>query len=240
MNFDLFHNIFNHGHENPLQKSLLTLREFGFAPKFILDIGAYKGEWTDQVFYIFPRAGFLLIEPNYHEELTRHCSMQCLLSDTEKIVDFYSANSTGDSYKKEATQNFKNVKPRKVKTRTLDSVFEETEFRDSDGEEMNEGFDLIKIDAQGAELDILAGGKKALSLCEVLILELPFAGIYNEDTATFAEHIRYLDDLGFVPFDFAGFTRWKRLLFQVDIVFIKKDGEINKKIMKSMSNWGNP
>tara|TARA_R110000765_G_scaffold283498_2_gene380469 strand:- start:16 stop:690 length:675 start_codon:yes stop_codon:yes gene_type:complete len=221
-----------------LNESLLTLKKFGFAPKFILDIGAYKGEWTDQVSYIFPTAGFLLVEPNDHEELSKHQSIQCLLSDTEKIVDFYSANGTGDSYKKEATQNFKNVKPRKVKTRTLDSIYEETDFCDSDEQEMSKGFDLIKIDAQGAELDILEGGKKTLSLCDVLILELPFAGKFNEDTPTFAEHISYLDKLGFVVFDFAGFTRWERLLFQIDIVFIKKDGEINKKILKSIEKWG--
>src|SRR5947209_20512232 len=42
--------------------SLENLKKVGFKPKHIIDVGAYKGEWTLRVSKIFEDANFLMIE----------------------------------------------------------------------------------------------------------------------------------------------------------------------------------
>ncbi len=52
-----------HGHANSYER-LHNLKTIGFAPKFVLDCGAYVGTWTLETARIFPDAKFLLVEPN--------------------------------------------------------------------------------------------------------------------------------------------------------------------------------
>ena len=44
--------------------SISNLRKNGLDPRQILDIGAYKGEWTHDVLKIFPQAEYLMMEAN--------------------------------------------------------------------------------------------------------------------------------------------------------------------------------
>ncbi|TAF74505.1 MAG: hypothetical protein EAZ53_08980 [Bacteroidetes bacterium] len=47
----------------PSQKwSLENLKRNRFEPNKIVDIGAYEGKWTQDVYEIFPNAQFLMIE----------------------------------------------------------------------------------------------------------------------------------------------------------------------------------
>ena len=223
-----------------LSLCLNELKGYGFNPSFILDIGAYKGKWTAEASTIFPHSGFFLIEANPHPELEglNHDHLITLLSDTEREVDFYQNGGTGDSYLKETTSHFKDREPIRRKAKTLDSVVGDLRLT-TDNESVNEkGFDLIKIDCQGAEIDILKGGEKTVSLCDVLILEAPFAGTYNKGAPSFAEYIAYVDKIGFTPFEFAGFTRWRDITFQVDIAFIRKESDVLKKINGKIKDFG--
>src|ERR1035437_259515 len=43
--------------------SLKKLRKLGFSPKFIVDVGAFVGEWTSLAKSVFPDAKILMIEP---------------------------------------------------------------------------------------------------------------------------------------------------------------------------------
>lgn len=44
------------------------LKNIGFNPDVVIDIGAYLGDWTFQVNQIFPNATFLMIEPQKSKE----------------------------------------------------------------------------------------------------------------------------------------------------------------------------
>ena len=59
--------------------------------------------------------------------------------------------------------------------------------------------DLIKIDAQGAELNILKGATQVLKCCSYLILELQTKE-YNKGAPLKHEVIEYLKSIGFVMF----------------------------------------
>jgi FkbM family methyltransferase len=189
-----------------------VLRFFGWSPRTILDIGGYKGTWTRDMQRVFPTAAFTILEPNPHPELrtARARVLYEVVSDTRTEVPWYSNLSTGDSLYKETTRHYAGVTPTLRTTTTLDALFP------------TETFDFIKLDVQGAELDVLRGGSRVVQSTEVLLLECPFAGVYNANAPTFAETIRVLDELGFAPLEIPELHRANGILCQIDILFLRK------------------
>ncbi len=184
----------------------------GWSPKTILDIGGYKGHWTREVQRYFSDASFAVVEPNPHPELSTLGVpvYKELLSSEVKDVLWHSNMSTGDSIYKERTRHYERVLPTTRKTTTLDLLFP------------SQTFDFIKIDCQGAELDILKGGENLVRKTSVVLLECSFAGQYNQGAPTFAEYIAYMDSIGFVPFDIPELHRANGVLVQIDILFLRK------------------
>ena len=188
------------------------LRSVGWAPRTILDIGGYKGHWTRETRAQFPAALFAIVEPNYHPEL-RSIGVPVyheLLSSEVKAVPWHSNLSTGDSIYKELTNHYASVTPTLRTTTTLDALFPTQQF------------DFIKLDCQGAEVDILKGGESLVRKADVLLLECAFAARYNEGAPTFAGYIQYLDSIGFAPLDIIELHRANAILCQIDILFLRK------------------
>tara|TARA_B100000676_G_scaffold149888_1_gene148101 strand:- start:492 stop:1154 length:663 start_codon:yes stop_codon:yes gene_type:complete len=208
---------------NALQK----LKSFGFEPKNILDIGANKGKWTLEIKKkVFSKAEFTLIEAIDYEELEKlslkHDNINyknILLDEIEHLVTWYEKRNTGDSLFRENTGYFDDCKEIKRTTTTLDKVFQK-----------NEVFELIKIDCQGAEIPILKGGNILVQKSSVIILEVPFMGEYNIGAPNFYEHINYMENIGYRVFDIVELHRVDNILIQIDIIFIKKGHEFEKKV----------
>ena len=93
-------------------------------------------------------------------------------------------------------------------TRTLDSL--------------NQRVDFIKMDVQGAELDIIKGGLKTIQNAAVLQLELAMLE-YNEGSPKASEIISYLYNLGFNLFDIGSFYFWDEKLNQSDMFFVNRN-----------------
>lgn len=197
------------------------IKNKGYEPDLILDIGAEKGSWTDAMRTIYPDATYILFEAINYSELNNHRAngikvFNELLFDNEIEVDWYEMRNTGDSIFKERGNAFKDCIPIKRQTITLNKICNNHNLIDG---KMNI---LIKIDCQGAELPIIRGSTDILSKTDFIILEIPLFGQYNENVPDFLEHIKYMDSIGFIPFDIAeshiinGFNR------QIDIIFISK------------------
>ena len=68
--------------------------------------------------------------------------------------------------------------------------------------------------------------KKIIDMAEVVILELPFAGQWNNGCHDFKTHIDYMDDIGFTVFDVVDLHRLgmginlNSNVFQIDILLI--------------------
>jgi len=208
-------------------KALKTLKSFGFEPKNILDIGANKGKWTLEIKKkVFPKAEYTLIDAIDYNEAKKVSSKNkniyfknILLDELERNVTWYEKKNTGDSLYKENTGYFDDCKEIKRNTTTLDSVFEKGEF-----------FELIKIDCQGAEIPILKGGKRLIEKASVIILEVPFMGEYNIGAPNFYEHINFMENIGYRVFDIVELHRVDNILIQIDIIFIKKGHDFEKKV----------
>jgi FkbM family methyltransferase len=188
------------------------IQTLGWRPSTVLDIGGYKGMWTREVRRLLPAATVTVVEPNPHPEL-KTLGVRVfyeILSSNQTSVPWYSNMTTGDSLYKERTRHYAAVQPVYRTTTTLDTLFP------------GETFEFVKLDCQGAELDVLRGGPTLLQGTTALLLECPFAGQYNEGAPTFVEYLRTLDELGFAPLEIAEHHRTNGILFQLDIVCLRK------------------
>lgn len=162
----------------------------------ILDIGANDGWWYLHNKDTYPDAKFILIEANPNNEsslkkLGVEYYIKCL-SDSVKQVDFYitsdSPSTTGASYYLENTHHFNNsnIQILKLETTTLDLLFP------------NETFDIIKMDVQGAEVDIIKGGINLIKQAKQIILEVPIDGVeYNINAPNRKEYFDIMNEIGF-------------------------------------------
>ena len=208
-------------------RALLDLKNNGFEPKNILDIGAYKGLWSRHVKTIFPSSEFHLIEPINYDELHNYDNVHnVVLSDSEKEVDWYQKKNTGDSMFKENTGHFKDCVPIKKNTTTLDNIFSDIVF------------DFIKIDVQGAEIPVLKGGKKLIEKTSFILMEMPFVGVYNDSVPNFLEHIKFMDSIGFIPYEVVEIHKLEDVTIQIDFLFIKKNHEILHKAQEKINKSG--
>jgi FkbM family methyltransferase len=210
---------------------LSKLKTEQFIPNHILDIGAEKGTWTLDALKIYHLSNYTLVEPIEYLELNKFKHkfkvFHTILNNYDGVVDWYEMKNTGDSINKERTSHFNNCHPLKKKCSKLDSLFKD------------DTFDLIKIDVQGAEINVLEGGKELIKKTSFIIMEMPFMGQYNINTPTFLSHIQKMDELGFIPYDIVSEHRHKTtLLFQVDICFINKEHSFINKFQTEIDNMG--
>jgi len=188
-----------------LEKRLEHYKNCNLNFKNVLDIGAFKGEWTNTFKNFFPESNILMIEANEdnEEDLKKVGPYKIALLGEEdnKEVNYYKALNaiqTGNSiYREQTTTEFETVKKKTIKLSTL---------LDSDTT-----YDLIKIDTQGSELNIIKGGLPIISKTNFLLLEVSLFQ-YNENSPLIDKVISYLSKIGF------------KLVDIVDLLYNQKDG----------------
>ena len=156
-----------------------------------------------------------------------------LLDAEEREVEFYQLpgegrDTSGSSVFAEATARGPEMEARTLRARTLDDV----------AARLGAPFDLIKLDAQGAELRILAGGGETLKAAQVLIMEVAFAGDLYHGAPGFAEAIAAAAARGFAPFGFAEVVRVDGVLVQADMVFARVDSPVFSRLQRSIGDMG--
>ena len=175
--------------------------EMGVKPKVVYDIGACVLHWTNKAKVIWPDAEFCVCEAmDATEFLYQEAGLKYnlgLLSDEDgKVIEFYenTEHPGGNSYYREneeyspAAEHLFSESHKVVKQAiTLDTVVKLKGFPPAD---------LIKMDVQGAEMDILKGAEESLKSCRDLILELQKIK-YNTGAPLDEEVIAYVESLGF-------------------------------------------
>jgi FkbM family methyltransferase len=85
---------------------------------------------------------------------------------------------------------------------------------------------LIKLDVQGYELEVLRGAGDILRLAEVMILEVAIIP-FNDGAPLFAEVVQFMENAGYVAYEFCGGARRTDLaLFQIDVFFVRRDSNL--------------
>jgi FkbM family methyltransferase len=206
------------------------LKQKGYSPDVILDIGAHHGNWTNSMLQIFNHSKYYLFEAIDYPELNQFKNNDCikvfniLLNDKIEQVNWYQMKNTGDSIYKEKTHHFKNCEIIKRQTIDLNTFIVENNILQ---ESKNI---LIKIDCQGAEIPILKGSTSILEKTDFIILEIPLFGQYNEGVPNFLEHISFMNTIGFVTYDIIENHYINGFNMQVDVLFINKNHDFNKKV----------
>ena len=173
---------------------LKKLKESGFEPKVIYDVGACVGHWTRTARSFWPDAKFFAFEamPEAEPILAAQGAEYHIdvLSDQDGREVHWHQNTTlpwGNSYYCENSEHFSKDKFVVRKAKTLDTVVSERKFPAPD---------LIKIDVQGAEVDVLKGAANTLKNVKHLIVELQHTD-YNAGAPKALESVPVIEDLGF-------------------------------------------
>lgn len=211
------------------------LAKLGYQPVNVLDIGAYNGSWAQEFKRAFPAARMHCfeaqdkMEPMLTALTKRHPDIgytKALLGDdSSKTVEFHVLDtqhgSTGSSIYKETTGFESTVVT--MPLQTVDEILEGVQFPP---------VNFIKIDVQGAEIDVLKGAVNAMKTAEVLVAEMSLVD-YNEGAPLIHEVMSFLAEHDFILYEIADTHRRKNsTLIQVDGIFVKRDSQLRQK-----SNW---
>jgi FkbM family methyltransferase len=183
--------------------------------KTIYDIGTYRGKWSLFTKRYFPDADFFLFEANDDNipylDATGFRYFRSHLSSESGSREFFSNGSTGDSFYLENSDFYNKGMGKHVTTDTLDGLAQAHCLPPPD---------FLKLDVQGAELDILHGGRATLSNCAIVYMECPILS-YNEKAPSIVEYIESMESFGFLPLDVGEIhiCPARSALVQVDILF---------------------
>ena len=199
------------------------LRRLGFQPRTLIDVGVATG--TPPLYAAWPEAFLALVEP---------------LDDFSRAIESILAKRPGRWFQaaagsaegelgirveplwKERSSFFTRHERehtgdeamlRRVRVATLDQIVEEGALKPPFG---------LKIDAEGAELDVIRGASATLRDTQFVIAEVSVAPRF-EGGYRFAEFIAAMDEAGFSVCDILDLGRAGPVVTFFDLVFRRKD-----------------
>lgn len=202
------------------QDYIIHLRDTGFNPRVVLDIGANVGEFKQYVNAVWSSSRVIMFEAN-NECGDRLLSVGgeffiTLLGSENKMVDFFKIkdfnyNGTGNSIYKENSRHYSDDN---YIIETLEMV------RLDDLLKSDLDVDFVKIDTQGSELDIIKGGINLVSKAKHILLEVAVTD-YNYGAPQYEEVIKFMSEIGyFKEIELDRFYDGEKLI-QIDCLFTK-------------------
>lgn len=206
------------------------LNKLGFRPRHIVDIGANRGNWTRTAMRYFPDTHFTLFEPQV--ELLAGSDL-----DGDKRVQIF-AMGVGPTtatmlLSKHARDDSFSFALSKAEAAALGREQVEAPVVALDEFLPQQGIpfpDMLKIDAEGWDLEVLKGAEAAVSKAEVVLLE---AAVMNKRFPNkLPQVVAEMDKRGFVVLDITDLNRTVRdnALWLVEMAFVKADGVLDRKI----------
>ncbi len=202
-----------------MQVALRGLRDRGYQPEVVYDIGAADGSWTREALQIWPRARFVCFEPL----VERRAALDELVTERRGQVSLQPVG-VGDAdtdlalgvtdFLWDSSFAYPGKSARKVAVRRLDSLFAE-------GKISRPSF--VKIDVQGFEIRVIDGGAEVLSGADFVLMECNFIA-FCDDMRTLDQSIAFMAQRGFVPYEFVDFLRrpLDGAMGQCDILFARR------------------
>lgn len=200
----------------------------GFRPASVIDVGAADG--TTPLYDVFPDARHLLVEPLEEfrpalDVLARRLDAAIFTGTAGVVVGEAVFNVhpdlNGSSLLKEREDSDVNGYERRVPQSTLDVLCRQGGLA---------GPFLLKIDTQGAELDVLRGAESfVLPNTEMAVLEVSLMPFFQGGPEV-AEIIEYMRARDFVPYDMVD-LQYRPLdgaMSQADSVFVPADSPLRR------------
>jgi len=205
---------------------LRQCKDIGLSPQTVIDVGAAYGSFTLQCQKVFPDAKYILVEPleEYKSSLdavTRsipHAEyiLAAAAAESGELTINVHPDLEGSSVYLEDEDSDVNGVPRTVRAIALDCLMKEGRVQAPV---------LLKIDVQGAELDVLSGAEGTLRTTEYVLLEMSFFKFFKGGPQ-FHDVVTFMKSRGFVAYDICG-SQYRPLdnaLSQIDMAFVKEAG----------------
>jgi len=215
---------------NLLHNFYSVLKKQNYNPVVVYDIGANKGSWTADCLEFFPEATYYLFEPqiNLKKDIDA-------LSLNKKNIQLFSVgvgNTTGELLftirERDDSCTFI-LSESEAKQQGLEQI--KVPIVELDGFAIEKNLkppSILKIDAEGLDLEVLEGAKKLVQNAEIIMIEV---GVMNNTFKNSVLNVmNYLDEAGFRLFDITDLNRPYRnkVLWLCEFVFIKKNGVLDK------------
>lgn len=206
---------------------LAQLARLGFQPRTIIDAGVANA--TPELYSTFPAASILLIEAlaEFEPFLRKICSSykaQYVLAAAGQTPGSATFNVHADKFSSSLLREVEGASvdgtPRTVPVVTIDQQCSERNLP---------GPYLVKLDVQGAELQVLAGARRTLQETEAVILEVTLFGTMIGGPQ-FYEIVHFMKQSGFVAYDIfaVNYRPLDGALAQVDMIFVREDGPFRR------------
>ncbi len=214
---------------DPLDKFFFCVRNLGFTPRHVVDVGANVGSWTAGAQRYFPDAYYSLLEPN--PRLTDALELK-FRSNARVKIHAVGAGAADGSF-----------------PFTLHDRADSGSFRLSSDQAHSQGFrqvdipvlrvdallagsdrppaDMLKIDAEGLDLQVIDGARNTIAGCEIVLAEaaIMHKGMPNELKPV----LDRMTELGFRPFDIVEFIRTRQhdSLWLIEMAFVRRGGYLD-------------
>lgn len=204
-----------------------NLKNVNFYPKFVVDIGANTGTWTRQLLHHFPNAHVLMIDPqenlkdNFEDLLGENVKYLPMGASNKNDVLLFTIHERDDScsfiYSKEEADKM-GLEQLEIPVKTLNSIIKENNFPCPD---------IIKIDAEGLDLEVIEGASDFYGKTEVFLVEASVCCSTYKNTVT--EIIKSMDQSGYQMYEITDLNRpfpETPILWLIEIAFVRKNGVI--------------
>jgi FkbM family methyltransferase len=208
--------VFGHHYVFPL------LKQLGFKPNHILDVGANRGNWTRAAFTYFPKAMYTLVEPQdelrvYIQDLVEQgCRIQWICAgaaDKPGLLPFTIVNRDDSSSFSIGEEAAKRAGYRQipVQVRTLDEIISSSHLRIPE---------MIKIDAEGFDLKVVRGAASLIGKTEIFFMEVNIREPWENGIV---EVIERMSESGYRLFDIADLNRSPKfgVLWLMELAFLR-------------------
>jgi FkbM family methyltransferase len=183
---------------------------------------------TAELYQEFPKSDILLIEPlvEFEPFLKKICAAynaKYVLAAAGSAAGFGDAERSRAPIRVELPEGSRRSvggTPREVPVGTIDEVCAEKKLT---------GPYLIKVDVQGAELQVLGGAKRTLLETEAVILEVTLFGTMIGGPQLFVI-VYWMKEAGFVVYNVRGhnYRPFDNALCQLDMVFVREQGRFRE------------
>jgi FkbM family methyltransferase len=206
-----------------LEPFFSLLERLRFAPKHIVDVGANRGLWTRTAIRHFPVAQYTLVEPQ--DDLKKH--IQDLIDGGYKI-QWINAGASGEAgilpftlapQDGSSTFALSEEEARKAGwAQTRVAVKTLNEIAAASGAPWP---DMVKIDAEGFDLRVLAGASELLGKTDIFLVEASVCCGYENSVAAVVE---FMARAGYGLMDITDLNRSPRhgVLWLCELAFLRK------------------
>jgi FkbM family methyltransferase len=210
------------------ERALVRLPGLGLVqPRTVIDVGAAFGDWSSFAAGVFPDARFLLVEPlaefaPFLETRARELPNAVFIGEAAGEVSgtaplHVHRDLVGTSLRSESGLS---ADDRQVPVTTIDDLVARVGA---------EGPLVLKLDVQGAELDVLAGAGASLGQTALVQLETLLLPFY-EGAPGLADIVAFMRNAGFVVYDAVdlGYRPFDGALAQLDLLFVPESSGLRE------------